>query len=106
MGMAAPAGGYPQQITQGGRAGGYGAGVGQTSESWMAQQAQYAQYYSQQGAQGYAQQGAQGYGAQGYVQQAATGGYVQQAANGGEGGSGGMVPIGGMMWPQSQQPQA
>jgi len=94
MGMAAPAGGYPQQIAQGGRAGGYGVGVGPTQESWMAQQAQYAQYYSQQPPQGYSQQAAQGYA-------------QQQAATGGEsGGGGGMVPIGGIMWPQSQQMQA
>ena len=65
-----------------------GAAVGQTSENWMAQQAQYAQYYNQQ-AQSYAQQGAQG--------------YAQQAAAGGQEASGGMVPIAGMMWPQGQQ---
>ena len=44
MGMAAPAGGYPQMSSQGGRAGGYAmqGAAGQTSESWMAQHAQYA----------------------------------------------------------------
>jgi len=59
MGMAAQqmgGGGYPQQMgAQGGRGGGYAAQIGgaaQTTESWMAQQAQYAQYYGQQAAMG------------------------------------------------------
>merc|ERR1719487_1582515 len=85
MGMAAPTGGYPQMSSQGGRAGGYAmqGAAGQASESWMAQHAQYAQYYNQQGAQGYVQQGAQA--------------YTQQAGAGGQEGNGGMVPMAGMM---------